>query len=44
MEAEPVDDLPRSKDWLYEPKYEGSAALPSAMATGLICDPRTRNR
>ena len=23
MEAEPVDDLPRGKGWLYEPKYDG---------------------
>jgi ATP-dependent DNA ligase len=23
MEAEPVDDLPGGKGWLYEPKYDG---------------------
>ena len=27
MEAEPVDDLPRGKGWLYEPKYDGFRCL-----------------
>ena len=27
MEAEPVDDLPRGKGWLYEPKYDGYRCL-----------------
>ena len=27
MEAEPVDDLPRSKGWLYKPKYDGFRCL-----------------
>jgi ATP-dependent DNA ligase len=27
MEAEPVDDLPPGKGWLYEPKYDGFRCL-----------------
>ena len=27
MEAEPVDELPRGKGWLYEPKYDGFRCL-----------------
>jgi ATP-dependent DNA ligase len=27
MEAEPVDDLPRGRGWLYEPKYDGFRCL-----------------
>ena len=27
MEAEPVDDMPRGKGWLYEPKYDGFRCL-----------------
>jgi hypothetical protein len=27
MEAEPVDDLPQGKGWLYEPKYDGFRCL-----------------
>ena len=27
MEAEPVDDLPLGKGWLYEPKYDGFRCL-----------------
>ena len=23
MEAEPIDELPRGGNWLYEPKYDG---------------------
>jgi ATP-dependent DNA ligase len=29
MEAEPVDDLPSGKDWLYEPKYDGFRCIAS---------------
>jgi ATP-dependent DNA ligase len=27
MEAEPVDELPQGKGWLYEPKYDGFRCL-----------------
>jgi ATP-dependent DNA ligase len=27
MEAEPVDELPTGKGWLYEPKYDGFRCL-----------------
>jgi ATP-dependent DNA ligase len=27
LEAEPVDDLPRGKGWLYGPKYDGFRCL-----------------
>ena len=42
MEAEPVDDLPRGKDWLYEPKYEGFRCL--AFRDGDRVDLRSKNQ
>ena len=42
LEAEPVDDLPRGKDWLYEPKYEGFRCL--AFRDGDRVDLRSKNQ
>ena len=36
MEAEPVDELPRGKGRLYEPKYDGSAAGTTTSASGHV--------
>src|SRR5262245_20886654 len=42
MEAEPVDDLPRGKNWLYEPKYDGFRCL--AFREGQKVDLQSKNQ
>src|SRR5262245_48466147 len=42
MEAEPVDDLPRGKGWLYEPKYDGFRCL--AFRDGDRIDLQSKNQ
>ena len=42
MEAEPVDNLPRGKGWLYEPKYDGFRCL--AFRDGDRVDLQSKNQ
>ena len=42
MEAEPVDELPRGKGWLYEPKYDGFRCL--AFRDGDKVDLQSKNQ
>jgi hypothetical protein len=39
MEAEPVDELPRGKGWLYEPKYDGFRCIAFRDGDKSICSP-----
>jgi ATP-dependent DNA ligase len=43
MEAEPVDELPRGKGWLYEPKYDGFRCLAFRDGDQVELHPRNRN-
>ena len=42
MEAEPIDELPRGVNWLYEPKYDGFRCI--AFRDGDKIDLQRRNR
>jgi ATP-dependent DNA ligase len=44
MEAEPVDDLPRGKGWLYEPKYDGFRRIAFRDGDKVDLQSKSRNR